>query len=213
MKALDAATPPQWLRLTQADNITVQVRALSAVERRAMLAALPKPAPLGYALQAQRAKIGEGLGERERLAEQMEWVKALPDAKRAALMDAQTYQAKRLRAWAEAAALAVTIDGEMLDGLTPLEFLDCIGELDTAIELLVEVGSVCEDYSTLGKAGPLCSERLCGPPTGSPGAGTASDAPPPSESSAATVVGCSVTTLAAQFEAQAASRDETTQAG
>lgn len=210
-KALDAADTA-WLNLTTVDNCKMQVRALSADGRRALLAGIDKPPVLGYALQKQREGIGAGLPEREQLAAQMEWVQALPEHKRAALVAAQAYHARRLRAWVDACGVAVAIDGEDL-GLTPADLLDSISDIDTAVGLLVEMGSVCEDYSTLGKAGPLCSERLCGPPTGWPGAGTVSDAPRPPAPSEGTAAASSRPTSAVSGERPTASLSETTQAG
>lgn len=181
-KALDANDAPQWMTLESVANVRALVRPV--VDAQAVLADVERPPMLGYALQRQRDGIGAGLPERERRAAQLAWFNGLPESRRLALASAQTYHLRTYRAWIAASVERLTVDGE--DFGTPLEMLDAVGDVDTAVDLLVELGEVSKEFSTLGKAGPLCSARLCGAPTELRGVGPASDAPPPRDDFEAT---------------------------
>lgn len=183
--ALSADDAPVWLKLEADPDASILVRPLAATEVAAVEASVERPHFLGYALAAERDGIGAGLCERDRERAQLAWFRALSEAHRAALLGAQTYPMRRLRAWVDAAVIGVRVDGADL----PLSFgavLDAITDTGLLVGLLVEAAGLAEEMSRLGKDGPMCSGRQSGPPTGSLPDGHVSGAPLPSAAAGVT---------------------------
>lgn len=192
-KALDATEAPQWFTLRCTDDIRIKVKALSAPERQALVASVERAPVLGFALMEQRQGIGaDEPTEQAKYAAQVAWAEGLSERQRAALLSAEGYQIRQLRAWVAACVVECLIDGEpYAPGLLPL--LDAIHDPGLKVEALLEAAGLCAEFSTLGKAGPMCSARLCGAPTREPVDGPASDALPASESSEGTAASRSPT--------------------
>lgn len=212
-KALDATEAPAWFTLECSDELRIKVKALSEVERQALIASVPRASMLGFALMDERQKVGaDAPTVQARHAAQVEWAKGLSERKRKALLDAEGYQLRALRAWVAECVVAVEIDGEPYDGgLLPL--IDAIRDPGLLAAVMLEAGALCVEFSSLGKAGPMCSARLCGAPTPGPVAGPASDAPPPSADGEATAAAPSLTMPAGSCEAPTGNPSATSAGG
>lgn len=179
VKAVDATVDPQWFRLECSDDLRVQVKALSAAERQALIDSVDRASVLGFMLADERQTIGaDEPTEQARNAARVKWAMGLSERKRAALAAAESYNFRIMQAWVDACVVGVEVDGEPFAG--PMSrLLGAIQDPSTLGEVLAEVGLLCSEFSSLGKAGPMCSARLCGAPTPTPEGGPASDAPRP----------------------------------
>lgn len=193
MTALSADEAPVWLRLESDAEVEILVRPLAATEAHGVDAGVKRASMLGYALMTERSSIGEGLCDREREASQLAWYRSLSPARQAALMEAQTYHMRRLRAWIDAAVVDVRVAGEGVP-LSLGAILNGVLDADLLVAVIVEAGNLAMEASRLGKAGPLCSARLSGPRTDSPQGGPVSGAHPQSEHGGATAGAPSPTT-------------------
>ena len=189
VKALSAVEPPQWFELEAAEGLRIQVKALSDAERESMLAAIDRAPVLGYALAKQRRDVGaDEPTEQARNAAQSAWAAALPPKHRAALAAAETFPLRTLQAWVNACVVAVEVEGvPVRDSLADL--LGGIPDPTLYVDALTEAAGLCAEFSTLGKAGPMCSGRLCGQPGARPAGGTATTAPQDAADFAASAAG------------------------
>ena len=212
-KALDGDSAPQWVELTEAAGLRALLRPLDSAQMQAALAGVEKAPPLGFALVRQRLTVGEGLPEQAANAARLAWVKAMSPERQLVLASAQTYHWRRAMALVSVGVERLVIDGE--DFGSPVEVAEMLAEADpeTGADVVLELAQLVTEFVTLGKAGPMCSERLCGPPTGSLAAGTATDAPQPGESNAATAAAPSEMASAAQCEGSTASSNATSAGG
>lgn len=208
-KALSAVEPPQWFELEAAEGLRIQVKALSDVERGAMLASVERAPVLGYALAKQRREVGAELPtEQARNAAQSAWAAALPPKHKAALAAAETFPLRTLQAWVNACVVAVEVEGvPVRDSLADL--LGGIPDPSLYVDALTEAAGLCAEFSTLGKAGPMCSERLCGQLGARPEGGTATSAQQAAADFAASAAGGFPMMPDSSHEAQTASPCET----